>query len=108
MSLFLLHASASAAAALRFTSFVGWRTSDSAMCKTWGMRQCRSLTLYRLIAIHIAGGLLRAMWVFIFSAVSLTGYKIQDTSGLCQATGFFVSVGNEVTGSCTFGSRECC
>jgi G protein-coupled receptor GPR1 len=52
----------------------------------------------RLIVFNISGDILRALWYLIFCSASLAGYDAPDHSALCQMTGYFLSVGYEVTG----------
>jgi hypothetical protein len=48
--------------------------------------------------VNITGDLLRAAWYFIFSVARLRGFSSSNKAVLCQLTGFFLSVGHELTG----------
>ncbi|KAF2671881.1 hypothetical protein BT63DRAFT_182770 [Microthyrium microscopicum] len=52
---------------------------------------------HRLIMVNITGDLLRAVWFFISSAVSLSNHQPSEKSALCQMTGYFLSMGHELT-----------
>jgi hypothetical protein len=54
---------------------------------------------HKLVMLSILGCFIRGLWYFIFSSVVISGTVIRTTSGLCQATGFFIHVGNEMSGA---------
>jgi len=49
--------------------------------------------------VNIIGDLLRATWYFIFSVARLKGFSVTERTVLCEITGFFLSVGHELTGN---------
>jgi hypothetical protein len=63
--------------------------------------------------MSIFGCFLRGLWYFIFSIVVWKGRPIESHSRLCQTSGFFINLGNEVTGMCctarikTISESEC-
>lgn len=54
---------------------------------------------HKLVMLSILGCFIRGLWYFIFSFVVISGTVIRTTSALCQATGFFIHVGNEMSGT---------
>jgi G protein-coupled receptor GPR1 len=52
----------------------------------------------RLIMLSILGCFVRGLWYFIFSIVVMGHNPIETHSRFCQATGFFITLGNEMTG----------
>ena len=65
----------------------------------WRMQQKR--LRHKLVMLSILGCFIRGLWYFIFSCVVISGVVIQSTSGICQATGFFIHIGNEMSGEYT-------
>jgi hypothetical protein len=50
--------------------------------------------------INVAGDFLRAFWFSVNSVVILSGGQLPDKSALCQISGYFMSMGYELTGIC--------
>jgi hypothetical protein len=67
----------------------------------WRMQQKR--LRHKLVILSILGCFIRGVWYFIFSITVIRGKVVKSTSSLCQAAGFFIHVGNEMSGKCALG-----
>lgn len=56
------------------------------------------LTMNRLIMHLIFGDLMKALWLFLQAIISISLGTIPTESAFCQASGFFVQFGTEVSG----------
>jgi G protein-coupled receptor GPR1 len=48
--------------------------------------------------LNIFGSFIRSLWYWVFSVVVISGTTVATSSRFCQAAGFFINFGNEVTG----------
>lgn len=48
--------------------------------------------------LSISGCFIRGLWYFIFSVVVMGHEPVTSQSGFCQVTGFFIQLGNEISG----------
>lgn len=56
--------------------------------------------------MNITGDLIRSTWYFTYSVARLRGHSDSRTTALCQLTGFFLSIGHELTGRSSSGTRK--
>ena len=56
----------------------------------------------RLIFFLVCGDLFRSIWYFVFAWVNLSMGPVETSWKFCQATGFFVQTGNEISGTRIF------
>ncbi|KAF2083735.1 hypothetical protein K490DRAFT_69527 [Saccharata proteae CBS 121410] len=52
---------------------------------------------HKLIMLLVTGDLIRAMWYMIFACVTFGEGKIESARAICQASGFLIQLGTEMT-----------
>ena len=58
---------------------------------------------HKLVMLSILGCFIRGMWYFAFSAMVISGKIVTTQNSFCQATGFFIHIGNEMSGKIDLG-----
>jgi G protein-coupled receptor GPR1 len=53
---------------------------------------------HRLIMLLVFGDVTRSIWYFVFSIYVIARGNIESESKLCQASGFFIQYGTEISG----------
>ena len=59
---------------------------------------------HKLVMLSILGCFIRGLWYFIFAVTVTAGRMAKSGDGICTASGFFIHIGNEMSGSCIYNS----